>query len=89
MLDMTLNQNEELIKSALNYLIENNMKNDLNEMYSIIKIIIGINNENIAKELLKLIERFTIKEDDIFNPDKSNKFQLYTIIYQNFFNKKR
>ena len=30
MLDMTLNQNEELIKSALNYLIENNMKNDLN-----------------------------------------------------------
>ena len=84
--DKKLNQNEELIKSALNYLIENNMKNDLNKIYSII-ITIGTNNENIAKELLKLIERFTIKEDDIFNPDKSNNFLLYTIIYQKFFYK--
>ena len=85
--DMKLNQNEELIKSALIYLIENNITNNLNEIYSIIITIIGINNENISKELLKVIEKFIIKEDDIFNPDKLNNFQLYTIIYQQFFYK--
>ena len=83
--DTKLNRNKEIKAIALKFLIERNIKNDINSIESIIKAI-NAKDKDLIQIFLKVILNFSIFEEDFYNPIMLHKFKLYINIYPKFHN---